>query len=121
MGKKFGDYLRKLREDRELTLRDVEREAKVSNAYLSQVERGERGIPNFKVLSKLAKTYGVPVASLMQVAEAESKNEKVDANPQTPDVQFVSRGYEKLSDEKRKQLKSFLQHLVAEEEKASKK
>jgi transcriptional regulator with XRE-family HTH domain len=121
MGKRFGEHLKKLRENRGLTLRDVEKDARVSNAYLSQVERGERGIPNFKVLSKLAQTYGVPVTSLMEVAEAESKHGKISDDVKSPDVQFVSRGYEKLSDEKKNTLKSFLQHLVSEEEKERKK
>ena len=46
--KSFGEYLKALRRGRHLTLRQVEEHAHVSNAYLSQLERGERGIPNHK-------------------------------------------------------------------------
>lgn len=121
MGKKFGEYLRTLREDRGLTLREVENKAKVSNAYLSQVERGERSVPNFKVLSRLADVYGVPSAKLMEAAETEAKKGTIETKLQAPDVEFVSRGYEKLSEDKKMALKSFLQHLVKENKKEEKK
>ena len=63
MGKSFGEFLRALRETRRLTLREVEERVHVSNAYLSQIERGERGVPNLKILNKLAEVYGVSVRS----------------------------------------------------------
>ena len=114
MAKEFGEYLKKLREDRGLTLRDVEREAKISNAYLSQIERGERGIPNFKVLSRLSKAYGVAVAKLMEIAEQEEKRQEQEPGIRTPDAQFISRGYEQLSDDQQMALQKFLQHLLSE-------
>lgn len=120
MGKKFGEFLRKLREDRGWTLRQVEEKAKVSNAYLSQVERGERNIPNFNVLKRLAEVYGVEVSDLTKVAEEEAKGSNVDAKIEAPDVKFVSRGYEKLSPKKKQALKQFLQYLVQEENKGKK-
>ena len=116
MGKKFGDYLRQLREDRQYTLRDVEEMAQISNAYLSQVERGERGIPHFKMLQRLAQLYGIPVATLIQAAEEESKGGGVSAKQPAPDAAFVSRGYEKLPEAKRQELKNFLQYLLQGEQ-----
>lgn len=117
MDKKFGEFMRKLREDRKLTLRQVEERAKISNAYISQIERGDRGVPNFKTLTKLAEAYGVDVAALTQAAEDARKGEKIK---ETPDVQFVSRGYERLPDEKKKILKDFLQYLMDERRKGRK-
>lgn len=134
MGKMFGNYLKKLRIDRKLTLRDVEEKAKISNAYLSQVERGERGTPTMKILIKLAEVYGVPVSVLNEKAEAElaykaglaitltGKNKQkmphslfgVDPTKQkmpAPDTKFICRGYESLSEEKKQTLKNFLQYL----------
>ena len=116
MGRAFGDYLRQLREDRQYTLRDVEQMAQVSNAYLSQVERGERGIPHFKVLKRLANAYGVPLSTLIQAAEEESKGRGVSAKQPAPDAAFVSRGYERLPEKKRQELKNFLQYLLQEEQ-----
>ena len=64
MKQTFGEFLRRLRGSRGMTLRAVEERAKISNAYLSQVERGERGVPNIKVLRRLADVYGVSVEAL---------------------------------------------------------
>jgi transcriptional regulator with XRE-family HTH domain len=116
MGRVFGDYLRQLREDRQYTLRDVEQMAQVSNAYLSQVERGERGIPHFKVLKRLAEAYGVPLSAIIQAAEQETRRPAVPPKQPAPDAAFVSRGYEKLPEEKRQELKNFLQYLLQEEQ-----
>lgn len=116
MGKGFGKFLRKLRKDRGLTLRQVEEAAKISNAYLSQVERGERGVPHFRVLQRLASAYGIPTSQLVEAAEAEAQGKPVEKRDTAPDVQYVARGYEKLSEERRQQLQSFLRHLVNEEQ-----
>ena len=113
----FGVFIKKTREDRKLSLRDVEGLAKVSNACLSQVERGERGIPNIKVLRRLADAYSVPLGVL--IAAAEAAEERVDRFPEvpSPDLRVVSRGYEKLSPDRKKALMSFLHHLIEEERK----
>ena len=75
MQNKFGEFLKELRLDRKLTLRDVQDKVKISNAYLSQVERGERNIPTMKILVKLANVYGVPVSLLNKKAEDELKRQ----------------------------------------------
>ena len=112
MGTKFGQYLKQLREDRKMTLRDVEEKAKISNAYLSQVENGQRGVPTMKILSRLAQAYGVSVTVLAEQAAAEIRHQNIESGPNpAPDTDFVSRGYENLTEEHKKTLKSFLQHL----------
>ena len=70
MGKSFGGFLRKLREDRNMTLRDVEEKIHISNAYLSQVESGQRNIPTMRILSKLAECYGCNVSALTKIGRA---------------------------------------------------
>jgi transcriptional regulator with XRE-family HTH domain len=49
----LGEYLREQRRAAELSLRELAREAGVSNPYLSQVERGLRK-PSAEVLNKIA-------------------------------------------------------------------
>jgi len=56
------------RERKKLTLRDVERETGVSNAYLSQLENDRIKEPSPKVLHKLADLYEMPYAALMAAA-----------------------------------------------------
>lgn len=141
MGKIFGEYLKQLREDRKMTLRDVEEKAHISNAYLSQVERGERSTPTMKILIKLAEVYGVKVSVLNNKAEEELKSKieelkneterlktkteklkseiemgaKKRADLPAPDTNFICRGYENLSEENKQTLKKFLQHLQSDQ------
>lgn len=64
----FGSYMRRLRKDRGLTLKQVETQAKVSNAYISQIERGLRNPPQPDILRRIAKTYDVPHRELLIAA-----------------------------------------------------
>jgi transcriptional regulator with XRE-family HTH domain len=64
----FGSYMRRLRKSRWLTLKQVEAQAKVSNAYVSQIERGLRNPPHPDILNRLAKVYDVPHRDLLIAA-----------------------------------------------------
>jgi transcriptional regulator with XRE-family HTH domain len=64
----FGPYLKRLRRTGGLSLKQVEEAAAVSNAYLSQIERGIRKPPHPDILKRLAKTYDVPVEELLEAA-----------------------------------------------------
>jgi HTH-type transcriptional regulator, competence development regulator len=64
----FGSYMRRLRKSRGLTLKQVETQAKVSNAYISQIERGLRNPPHPDILNRLAKAYDVPHRDLLVAA-----------------------------------------------------
>lgn len=122
MGKSFGGFLRKLREDRNMTLRDVEQKIHISNAYLSQVESGQRNIPTMRILSKLAECYGCNVSALTNEAEAEIQQRKTKTGEMpTADTEFICRGYEKLEEENKQALKKFLQSLTRDEKEKGKK
>ena len=64
----FGQYLRSLRLEKRLSLREVEKESGVSNSYLGLIERGQRPIPGADILKKLAPVYDVPVRDLLGAA-----------------------------------------------------
>jgi len=66
---KFGKYMQKLRRKRHLSIRQLSAFSGVSNAYISQVERGERGTPSPKILKKLAEPLGVTVKELLEAAD----------------------------------------------------
>ena len=65
---KLGEYLKSLRTLKKYTLRQVERKAQISNAYLSQIETGKIERPSIDKLFKLAELYGVPYEVLMEKA-----------------------------------------------------
>jgi transcriptional regulator with XRE-family HTH domain len=73
----FGEYLRRLRESRNLSLRQAAKEAGISSPYLSQIEGGKRGKrktgedhfgPHPQFLKKLADVYHVSARQLFERA-----------------------------------------------------
>ena len=64
----LGTYLRALRESRQLTLRAVQEQCGMSNAYLSQIETGKIRRPSPSVLYKLSEVYSVSYDELMRRA-----------------------------------------------------
>ena len=64
----LATYLRAVRKQRGLSLKKVEKAAGVSNAYLSQLERGRRNPPHPDILKRLARVYEVPLSDLLSAA-----------------------------------------------------
>jgi transcriptional regulator with XRE-family HTH domain len=60
----LGALLRSQRLAAELSLRELAERTRVSNAYLSQLERGQHE-PSLSVLRAIASALGVPVATLL--------------------------------------------------------
>lgn len=63
--KEFGEYLKGIRKSKKMTIRQLELYSKVSNAYISQLERGDRGLPSPDILKKLSQPLGVEYNELM--------------------------------------------------------
>lgn len=68
MVERLSKELKDLRETKKLSLREVEKRTGISNAYLSQLERGDAENPTPQKLQKLASCYGVPYVDLMKAA-----------------------------------------------------
>lgn len=64
----FGQYLKEIRKKRKLTIRQLDTYSGVSHSYISQMERGERGVPSPDILLKLSKPLGVKYEDLMEKA-----------------------------------------------------
>lgn len=64
----LGDFLKECRESAKLTLRDVEDETDISNAYLSQLEGKKIKKPSPVILGKLSKLYRIQYSALMKLA-----------------------------------------------------
>jgi HTH-type transcriptional regulator, competence development regulator len=64
MGEQLALILTKARSRAKLSLRDVEKETGVSNAYLCQLEAGKIQQPSPYVLHKISATYGVSYRQL---------------------------------------------------------
>jgi HTH-type transcriptional regulator, competence development regulator len=64
----LGTYLAAARNRKGLSLRAVEAETGISNAYLSQLETGKIREPSPSNLHKLGELYGVSYATLLKLA-----------------------------------------------------
>jgi transcriptional regulator with XRE-family HTH domain len=62
----YGAYFKALRESKGMTLREVEKKADVSNAYLSQLETSKIKQPSPLTLHKLSEIYEVNYELLME-------------------------------------------------------
>jgi transcriptional regulator with XRE-family HTH domain len=77
----FGEYVKELRKKNRLTLKQAEAHGVASNAYLSQLERGQRKRPHPDILKRMAEVYNEPLRDLMIAAgylttETERKSER---------------------------------------------
>lgn len=64
----FGTYLRKLRENRKMSINQLALYSGVSAPQISRVETGSRGVPKPETIKKLALALNVDYENLMQVA-----------------------------------------------------
>ena len=62
----LSKVVRSLRKARDMTQERLARKAGISQAYLSQLEAGDRKNPSLPTLKKLARAFGVPVAELLE-------------------------------------------------------
>ncbi len=64
----FGEFLRETRLAKGLSIRQLATMAGVSNAYLSQVETGARGVPSPKILKRLARPLSITPTRFLEIA-----------------------------------------------------
>jgi transcriptional regulator with XRE-family HTH domain len=88
----IGSFIRQQRQLARLSLREMARLSSVSNAYLSQVERGLHE-PSVRVLNAVADVLSIPVEELVAQARPDSDG---GAEP-TTDVEAAIRSDRRLS------------------------
>ncbi|MEO7944119.1 MAG: helix-turn-helix transcriptional regulator [Marmoricola sp.] len=71
-GGPLGRFLREQRALARLSVREMARMAQVSNAYLSQVERGLHS-PSLRVMRALAEVLEVPVEDLVHLSDSDAQ------------------------------------------------
>lgn len=103
--KELGLYLKKIREDRNLSLRQVDYKSDVSYSHLSMIENGVRK-PTALTLKELARVYNIDYIDLYEkagyidLAENEKLKDFVSDNKQAfPLLGTVKAGYNYLASE----------------------
>lgn len=83
----LGTFIKAAREQMQLTLRRVETETGISNAYLSQLESNKIKRPSPAILHKLATLYGVAYEDLLHLAG----HPTVEQHGDTPSSRLAAR------------------------------
>jgi HTH-type transcriptional regulator, competence development regulator len=99
---KLGEVLKGARANRDLTLRDVERETGISNGHLSLIESGAVRKPSPNLLEKLAGLYGISYSALLE-----------EAGYRLPDPLQKSAGgeFDDLTPQEREEVRRFVGYL----------
>lgn len=98
----FGEYLKNLRKQKKLTIRQLDIYSGVSHSYLSQLENGKRGIPTPEILKKLHGPLDVSYEELMMAAgyldyEANTKVGVIKEKPASEEYHKIERFARKVS------------------------
>ena len=64
----FGDLVRQLRKEKNLTLEAVARKVGTNKGYVSGIENGKVNPPSVKMIQKFAKLFGQNVRILVRLA-----------------------------------------------------
>lgn len=91
----LGQFIREQRQLARLSLREMSRITSVSNAYLSQIERGLHA-PSVRVLQSLAEALGVPVEELVTRGSPGASQDQGSAR-RGPDVEDAIRRDDRLT------------------------
>lgn len=83
MNQTLGQFLKTVREDKNLSLRSVERSTGISNPYLSQLEGDKIKRPSPIVLHKLSDLYKISYATLLSLAGYPVPGDRSNATNQT--------------------------------------
>lgn len=106
----IGKQLRQYRELNKLTLRTVEEQTGISNAYLSQLENDKIANPSASILYKLANLYGVDLETLLAAGGIIQKSETKKSQSRILQPVAASAGTA-LTDEEEEKLLDYLKFL----------
>lgn len=81
----FGEFVRTQRALAQLSLRQASKMARISNPYLSQIERGWV-LPSIAVMSKLAEAFSLSAETVLMEAALASSGAAAAAQPSTEDA-----------------------------------
>ncbi|GIN08719.1 LexA repressor [Shouchella clausii] len=82
----FGEYLRRRRKEKGFTIRQLEMKSGVSNAYLSHLENGKRGLPSTEIIKKISKALDISYTEMLQKAGHLDEANLLQNEPSFPDI-----------------------------------
>ncbi len=117
----FGKYIRELRKQRNLTIRQLELYSGVSNSYLSQLENGKRGIPSAEILKKLSGPLNITQNELMIAAGYIDEDEEKDLDyykkkisKEFPDIDLMFKDLNSLTAEDLREVYEYIKFKMSQ-------
>lgn len=108
----LSEKIRVKREEKGMTQAELAKKSGLTQATISRIESGEVKQLKSDAIRALAQALGVTTDFLV----GDLKHMTFDDTLRADDsAQFIFRGYEKLSEEKRKQLREFVEFLVTQQ------
>jgi transcriptional regulator with XRE-family HTH domain len=113
---KLGTLLAASRKRKNLSLRAVEKETGISNAYLSQLENGDVQEPSPIMLAKLADLYETPYSTMLEYAGYRVPKSAMSSSSQSFAARIGS-----VSDDEEEALLEYLDFLRTKRKREDKK
>jgi len=110
----FGKELRKLREEKRISLETVAGPAKISAAYLHKLERGVVNSPSPRVLARIAVVLESPYLRLMELAGDLDEEQLAEARIREPSPHPHSLAGQQLTPEEWRAVGAFVKTLIAQ-------
>lgn len=101
---KLGAYLKEVRNNKGLSLRDVGSQTGISASYINRVEKGERKQISTTMLQKFSDFYQVPVLELYKIAGIDTEVQKQSIELMAIDTEYITIDGLKIKTEGFKQL-----------------
>ena len=131
----FGEYIKNIRESKNMTLNQVAIYSDISAAQLSRIENGKRGVPKPATIKNLAKALRVDYEELMDKAGYLKKEKEDYINKDERDIakrleQFkeeiensdgLAFSGEPLSEEAKESLIESMEHIFRQTQRINKK
>ena len=114
-GGALGAFLRERRSLASLSLREMARLANISNAYLSQIERGLHA-PSIRVLRAVADVLEVPVEDLLHLDDGGGADPRSPVAPPSDDVERAIKRDPRLTEPHKQALLSVYRSYVLPDE-----
>jgi transcriptional regulator with XRE-family HTH domain len=70
MGKELGQYIRGIRKEKKMSVKELHEDSSVSKSYIDYIESGLRE-PLPEMLAKIAVVLGVPLSTLLEIQKKE--------------------------------------------------
>ncbi len=112
----LGAFIRSKRQLANLSLRQLAERTKLSNPYLSQIERGLHQ-PSVRVIRLISDALNVSTETLLTQAGLLHRDTTANAQPDasTPDIEAAIRAEQRLSDDQKSALIAVLRSMLPTE------